>query len=250
MIDARLGDTVLPPAPISAGSMSTASVGPAVKAAAENARQKLLALAAADQKSPLYQARQEEMAFEAGNVTLKSNSAKSEPFAAILQRHRNQSVEGTSATKPLLSAQTPCHSFGAVFVEVAVDADLGMTRVRRVVAVFDVGRIVNRQMARSQFIGGIVWGISLALYEDTGVDWRYGRITNANLADYHVPVNADIPEIDVEALDIPDYQLDSLGARGIGEIGITGTGAAVCNAIFHATGKRIRELPITPDKLL
>ncbi len=125
-----------------------------------------------------------------------------------------------------------------------------MTRVKRVVAVYDVGRIVNRQTARSQFIGGVVWGISLALYEDTHVDWRYGRITNANLADYHVPVNADIPEIDVEALDIPDYQLDSVGARGIGEIGITGTGAAICNAIFHATGKRVRDLPITPDKLL
>jgi xanthine dehydrogenase YagR molybdenum-binding subunit len=155
-----------------------------------------------------------------------------------------------AATKPLLDPRTPCHSFGAIFAEVAVDADLGMTRVKRVVAVYDVGRIVNRQTARSQFIGGVVWGISLALYEDTYVDWRYGRITNANLADYHVPVNADIPEIDVEALDIPDYQLDSLGARGVGEIGITGTGAAICNAIFHATGKRVRDLPVTPDKLM
>jgi len=152
--------------------------------------------------------------------------------------------------KPTLDSHKPCHSFGAIFAEVGVDADLGMTRVKRVVAVYDVGRIVNRQTARRQFIGGIVWGISLALHEDTDVDWRYGRITNANLADYHVPVNADIPEIDVEALDIPDYQLDSLGARGIGEIGITGTGAAICNAIFHATGKRIRDLPTTSEKLL
>jgi xanthine dehydrogenase YagR molybdenum-binding subunit len=119
-----------------------------------------------------------------------------------------------------------------------------------VVAVYDVGRIVNQMMAKSQFAGGVVWGISLALHEDTNVDWRNGRITNANLADYHVPVNADIPDIHVEALDIPDYQIDSVGARGIGEIGITGTGAAVCNAIFHATGKRIRDSPITPDKLL
>ena len=152
--------------------------------------------------------------------------------------------------KPTLDSHKPCHSFGAIFAEVGVDADLGMTRVKRVVAVYDVGRIVNRQTAHRQFIGGIVWGISLALHEDTDVDWRYGRITNANLADYHVPVNADIPEIDVEALDIPDYQLDSLGARGIGEIGITGTGAAICNAIFHATGKRIRDLPTTSEKLL
>lgn len=123
-------------------------------------------------------------------------------------------------------------------------------RVKRAVAVYNVGRIINQQTARSQFIGGIVWGISLALHEDTNVDWRYGRITNANLADYHVLVNADIGEIDVSAIDIPDYQLDSVGARGSGEIGITGTGAAISNAIFHATGRRIRELPITPDRLL
>ena len=250
MIDARLGDTDLPPAPISAGSMSTASVGPAVKAAAENARQKLIALAVADRGSPLYRARPEEVAFDGGRVTLKSDPGKSETFAAILRRHGDQPVEATAATKPLLDPQTPCHSFGAIFAEVGVDADLGMTRVKRVVAVYDVGRIVNRQTARSQFIGGVVWGISLALYEDTHVDWGYGRITNANLADYHVPVNADIPEIDVEALDTPDYQLDSVGARGIGEIGITGAGAAICNAIFHATGKRVRDLPVTPDKLV
>jgi xanthine dehydrogenase YagR molybdenum-binding subunit len=250
MIDARLGDTDLPPGPISAGSMSTASVGPAVKAAAEDARQKLIALAVADQRSPLYAARQEEVEFYGGRVTLKSDPLKGETFAAILRRHGDKPVDATATTKPLLDPQTPCHSFGAIFVEVAVDGDLGTTRVKRVVAVYDVGRIVNRQTARSQFIGGVVWGISLALFEDTNVDWRYGRITNANLADYHVPVNADIPEIDVEALDIPDYELNSVGARGIGEIGITGTGAAICNAIFHATGKRIRDLPITPDKLL
>src|SRR5262249_15201825 len=160
-------------------------------------------------------------------------------------------VEATAKTMPQLDPQkVPCHSFGAVFAEVAVDPDLGMTRVRRVVAVYDVGRIVNRRTAQSQFIGGIVWGISLALYEATEIDWRNGRITNANLSDYHVPVNADIGEIDASAIDIPDYRLDTVGARGVGEIGITGTGAAVANAVFHATGKRIRDLPITPDKLL
>ena len=146
--------------------------------------------------------------------------------------------------------QYSVHSFGAVFAEVAVDPDVRMVRVRRVVAVFDVGKVLNEKLGRSQFIGGIVWGISLALFEDTHVDWRNGRITNANLADYLVPVNRDIGEIDVSALDVPDTKLDSLGARGIGEIGITGTGAAVANAIFHATGRRVRDLPITPDKLL
>jgi xanthine dehydrogenase YagR molybdenum-binding subunit len=250
MIEARLGDTDLPPGPISAGSMSTASVAPAVKAAAESARQKLIALAVADHKSPLYGAREEEVEFDGGRVRLKSDIEKGEAFERILRRQGNRPVEAVASTKPILDAKAPCHSFGAIFAEVGVDADLGTTRVKRVVAVYDVGRIINRQMARSQFIGGVVWGISLALLEDTHIDWRYGRITNANLADYHVPVNADIPEIDVEALDIPDYQLDSVGARGVGEIGITGTGAAICNAIFHATGKRVRDLPITRDKLL
>jgi xanthine dehydrogenase YagR molybdenum-binding subunit len=250
MIEARLGDTDLPPGPISAGSMSTASVAPAVKAAAESARQKLIALAVADHKSPLYGAREEEVEFDGGRVRLKSDIEKGEAFERILRRQGNRPVEAVASTKPILDAKAPCHSFGAIFAEVGVDADLGTTRVKRVVAVYDVGRIINRQMARSQFIGGVVWGISLALLEDTHIDWRYGRITNANLADYHVPVNADIPEIDVDALDIPDYRLDSVGARGVGEIGITGTGAAICNAIFHATGKRVRDLPITPDKLL
>jgi xanthine dehydrogenase YagR molybdenum-binding subunit len=251
LIDARLGDTGLPEAPISAGSMSTASITPAIKEAAEQARQKLINLAVADGMSPLHGARPEDVDFQNGNLLLKSDPGKAESFVEILKRNGNQPLEAKADAKPQLDPQkAPCHSFGAIFAEVAVDADFGMTRVRRVVAVYDVGRIINHQTARSQFIGGIVWGISLALYEETNVDWRYGRITNANLADYHVPVNADIPDIEASALDIPDYQLDSLGARGVGEIGITGTGAAIANAIFHATGKRIRDLPITPDKLL
>ena len=160
-------------------------------------------------------------------------------------------MEAVAKVTPELNQQeSPCHSFGAIFTEVAVDRDLGIVRTRRAVAFYDVGKIMNQKLAKSQFIGGIVWGISLALHEDTHVDERYGRITNANLADYHVPVNADIEKIDVSALDIPDFKLDSLGARGIGEIGITGTGAAIANAVYHATGKRIRQLPITPDKLL
>jgi xanthine dehydrogenase YagR molybdenum-binding subunit len=125
-----------------------------------------------------------------------------------------------------------------------------VVRVPRIVAVYDVGKLINEKTAKSQFIGGIVWGISLALHEDTHVDPGNGRILNANLAEYHVPVNADIGSIEVSAIDIPDTKIDPLGARGIGEIGITGTGAAIANAIYHATGKRVRDLPITPDKLM
>ena len=192
-IDARLGDSVLPPAPISAGSMSTASIGPAVMAAAEEARQKLIALAVADRRSAIGGARNDDVDFEDGRLALKSNRTRGEDFVTILRRNGNQPVEATASTKPLLDSHTLCHSFGAIFAEVAVDADVGMTRVKRVVAVYDVGRIVNQRTARSQFIGGIVWGISLAMLEETHIDWRYGRITNANLADYLVPTNAGYP---------------------------------------------------------
>jgi xanthine dehydrogenase YagR molybdenum-binding subunit len=181
----------------------------------------------------------------------KNSPQASESYRALLTRHSSESIEGTAHTEPDREAQRfSSHSFGAVFVEVAVDPQIGMVRVPRVVAVYDVGKLINEKTGRSQFIGGIVWGISLALHEATHVDGRSGRIVNANLAEYHVPVNADIGTIEVSALDIPDTKLDPLGARGIGEIGITGTGAAVANAIFHATGKRVRDLPITPDKLL
>lgn len=250
-VDARLGDTDLPEAPISAGSMSTASVGPAVKEAALQAKQKLLEMAIADPRSPVHGLNSDDVDFSDGKVFMKSSPAKSESYTTLLSRHGDQPIEATAKVKPQLNEKEfSSHSFGAVFAEVSVDPRLGTVRTRRIVAVYDVGRVINEKLAKSQFIGGIVWGVSLALHEDTHVDPRDGRIVNANLADYRVPVNADIGEIDVSAINIPDPNLDSIGARGIGEIGITGTGAAVVNAIYHATGKRIRELPVTPDKLL
>ena len=137
-----------------------------------------------------------------------------------------------------------------MFVEVHVDADLGTIRVPRVVGVYDVGRVLNQKTARSQLMGGIVWGIGMALMEETIIDSRTGRAVNANLAEYHVPVNADIGEIDVTFIDEHDAQVNPLGAKGIGEIGITGVAAALANAVYHATGRRVRDLPITLDKLI
>jgi xanthine dehydrogenase YagR molybdenum-binding subunit len=251
IIDVKIGDTTLPKAPISAGSMSTVSVMPAVQAAALQAREKLIALAAGDSQSPVYGVGTDQIDIQDGKIFQKSSPAKTESFTALIGRHGNQPIEGNASLKPTLDQKKfAAHSFGAVFAEVAVDPNIGQVRVRRIVAVFDVGKIMNHKTAQSQFIGGIVWGISLALFEDSHSDPQLGRFTNANLAEYLVPVNADIPEIDVTALDVPDMKLDRLGARGIGEIGITGTGAAVANAIYHATGKRVRDLPITPDKLL
>jgi xanthine dehydrogenase YagR molybdenum-binding subunit len=142
------------------------------------------------------------------------------------------------------------YSFGAQFAEVRVDADLGQIFVSRMVGAFDAGKILNAKTGRSQFMGGMIWGVSMALYEMDAYDERLARIVNNNLAEYHVPTNADVGSIDVLWVEDSDPEVSPMGARGIGEIGITGASAAVANAVYHATGKRIRDLPITPDKLL
>jgi xanthine dehydrogenase YagR molybdenum-binding subunit len=142
------------------------------------------------------------------------------------------------------------NSWGAVFAEVAVDKDTHMVKVRRVVATYDIGTLLNDKTGLNQLMGGITWGISFALYEQAHIDPVYGRVVNESLAEYHVPVNADIGKMDVTVLNIPDVKFNPVGSRGIGEIGITGAAAAVANAIYNATGKRIREYPITPDKIM
>ena len=142
------------------------------------------------------------------------------------------------------------NSWGAVFVEVAVDKDTHMVKVRRVVATYDIGTLMNDKTGTNQLMGGIVWGVSFALYEEAHMDQVYGRTANESLAEYHVPVNADIGVLDVTCLNIADTKFQPLGGRGIGEIGITGAAAAVANAIYNATGKRVREYPITPDKIM
>ena len=142
------------------------------------------------------------------------------------------------------------HAFGAVFVEVRVDDALGIVRVPRVVAAYGVGNLLNAKTAHSQLMGGIVWGLGMALFEESVRDVRNGRYVNGNLADYHVPVNADVRDIDIIVVPEHDPHVNPLGVKGIGEIGITGVAAAVANAVFHATGRRVRDLPITLDKLL
>lgn len=250
-IHAELGDTTMPHAPVSGGSQSAASVTPAVQAAAQQARLKLLTLATRDAASHFHGASTEELDFKNGNIFRKSTPDTSEKFTTLLARNGNQAVSATATAQPDQDVeQYSTHSWGAVFAEVAVDETLGMSHVRRVVAVYDIGTLLSGKTGKSQLIGGIVWGVSLALHESTHIDPRNGRPVNNNLAEYHVPVNADIGEIGVVTLNIPDKIFDPLGARGIGEIGITGAAGAVANAIYHATGKRIREAPITPDKLM
>ena len=250
----ELGNSQMPEAPVSGGSTTVASVAPAVQAAGKALRLKLLGIASADKRSPLFGATADQVGVDAttdgGELYLLADPAKREPMQAIAARH-GAPVEATAKAEPGDEKKKySMHSFGAVFVEVTVDEDLGEIRVPRVVGVYGVGKLMNEKTGYSQLMGGIVWGIGLALFEETLIDKREGRAVNGNLAEYHVPTNADIQAIDVQIVDEDDPHVNPLGAKGIGEIGITGVGAAIANAVFHATGRRVRDLPITLDKLL
>ena len=213
----ELGDTALPQAPVSGGSMTAASVGPAVLGACRALREKLAAMGIDDPAS----------------------ARPAEP------------VETQATAKPGEEEEKfASRSFGAVFAEVRVDEGTGVVRVPRVVAAYSVGRLMNAKLARSQLEGGIVWGMGMALLEESLLDERSGRFVNGNLAEYHVPVNADVQVIEVHVVPENDATFNPLGARGIGEIGITGVPAALANAVYHATGRRVRDLPITLDKLI
>jgi xanthine dehydrogenase YagR molybdenum-binding subunit len=246
----ELGDSDMPEAPVSGGSQSVASVAPAVQGAAMALREKLVALAVADGCSVVRGVAPEQIVIEDGLIGSRSGTRR-EAVAAILARAGKREIIADATARPgAEKKQFSMHSFGAVFTEVHVDRDLGEIRVPRVVARYSIGRLMNGKTGRSQLMGGIVWGIGMALMEESLLDGHSGRIVNANLADYHVPTNSDIGEIDVGVVAEDDPHINALGARGIGEIGITGVAAAIANAVYHAVGVRVRELPITLDKLL
>ena len=251
LVDVKLGDTSLPRSGGSGGSTTAASVCPAVWDAATQAKLKLAQLASSDQKSSLHGADVADLDTRDGKIFLKSSADAPESITGLLARNGGNPIEAM-ATSVLPSDRDTftSHSWGAVFAEVAVDAHTHMPLIRRVVATYDIGTLINKKTGINQLSGGIAWGIGMALHEEAHIDPKYGRTVNENFAEYHVPVNADIHEIDVTCLNIPDYKFSPMGARGIGEIGITGAAAAVCNAIYNATGKRIRDLPITLDKLM
>ncbi|MET0207927.1 MAG: xanthine dehydrogenase family protein molybdopterin-binding subunit, partial [Burkholderiaceae bacterium] len=253
----ELGNSQMPEAPVSGGSTTVASVAPAVQAAGKALRLKLVGIAAADGRSPLFGAHPDEVGVEVGinggggELYLLADPGRRETMQAIAARHDGGQVEVTAKAEPGDEKEKySMHAFGAIFVEVTVDEDLGEIRVPRAVGVYGVGKLMNEKTGYSQLMGGIVWGLSLALFEETMIDGRTGRAVNGNLAEYHVPTNADVQSIDVQIVDEDDPYVNPLGAKGIGEIGITGVGAAVANAVFHATGKRVRDLPITLDKVL
>jgi xanthine dehydrogenase YagR molybdenum-binding subunit len=249
----ELGDSRMPPAPVSGGSMTTASVLPAVQQAAKEALKKIVQATIADEKSPLHGKKEDEVVAANGRVYLKDAAPESGvTYAQVLAAKNQAAVEGESFMQPGKEReQYAFQSWGAQFIEVKVDTEIAKVTVSRVVSAFDVGKIINRKTAESQAYSGIIMGTGMALMEHTIYDHRDGGIINSNLADYAVPVNADIHSIDVHFIDKPDPYIDPfIGARGVGEITATGVAPAIANAIYHATGKRIRELPITPDKIL
>lgn len=244
----EMGDSALPAAPMAGGSSQTVSIAGAILAGAEKLTTELLRLAGND--SPVAGLRASEVRLTNEGVGSISDPARHESYRSILSRAARDEVSITAAgSAPLEMLKFAMHSSSAVFCELRVSSVTGEVRVDRLLGSFDCGTILNPKTAASQFKGGMIMGLGLALTEETLFDERSGRIMNASLADYHIPSHLDVPDIEVMWTDIPDPR-SPLGARGIGEIGITGVAAAVANAVFNATGKRVRDLPITLDKLL
>jgi xanthine dehydrogenase YagR molybdenum-binding subunit len=247
-ITVRYGDSLIPGSIMAGGSQQTAAIGGAVIAAHNALVAELLQLAG--NHSPLAGLSVEDLACEAGALVKRDEPERRESYQSILDRAQRDSVVVTKdAAQALETQHWSMHSHSAIFCEVRVNAVTGEVRVSRVLGAFDCGRILNHKTARSQFRGGIIMGLGMALMEETQFDERNGRVMNPSLWDYHLPVQLDVPEIDVIWTDIADPHTP-MGAHGVGEIGITGVAAAVANAVYNATGKRIRDLPITLDKLL
>ena len=256
-VEVALGDTSLPEGPVSGGSMATASVIPAVLAAADDAIKSLLTVATTTPGSPFEKRKNDELAFESGRVFVKANGpASGVPFADLLRRADLRFVTGSGKSNATFGEEKKekpkfsTHSYGCHFVEVTWQAEIARLRVNRVVSVMDAGRIINPLTGRNQIEGAVVMGIGMALFEHTAYDPQNGAPINSNVADYIMAVNADVPKLEVHFLEYPDKEINPLGARGIGEIGLAGIAAAITAATHHATGVRIRELPITIDKLI
>ena len=247
----ELGDTRMPETPVSGGSQTAASTGSAVQQTCMDLRARAVQMAIADPGSPVHGLGADELDVREGRIFVKANPTRGETYAELIKRSGQPSIEIRSKSQGTAEdAMYSRHSFGSVFAEVLVDPDLGEVRLSKIVGVYGVGTILNAKTARSQLIGGVVYGIGMALLEKTVMDARYARVVNHDLAEYHVPVNRDVPEIDIRFVDEFDPHVSLMGAKGVGEIGITGVVAAIGNAVYHATGVRVRDLPVTPDKVM
>ncbi len=251
-VEFRSGTSDLPDAGIAGGSAHTATAGMAIHNAGADVIAQLADLATSDERSPLFGAGNAGVTARDGRLFRRDDESRGESYADILGRAGRAQIEGrgNSAANPAAQATYAMHAHGAVFAEVKVDPDLGQMRVTRVVGAFAAGRIINPRMVCSQLCGGMIWGVSFALHEQAVMDARSGRPMNPNLAEYHIPVNADVPFVEAILVEERDPHVNALGIKGVGEIGVTGTAGAVANAVWHAAGIRVRKFPITLDRLI
>jgi xanthine dehydrogenase YagR molybdenum-binding subunit len=251
-VEFRAGHSALPNGGLAGGSAQTATVGAAMHEAGADVIAKLAELAMSDERSPLFGAGNEGVIARDGRLFRRDDESRGESYGDILARAHLAEIEGrgSGAADPAAQSNFAMHAHGAVFAEVKVDPELGQIRATRLVGAFAAGRVINPRMVLSQYYGGMIWGVSFALQERAITDTRSGRVMNANLAEYHVPVNADVPSLEAILVEEHDPHVNALGIKGVGEIAITGSAGAVANAVWHATGVRVREFPITLDRLI
>ncbi|WP_017539173.1 xanthine dehydrogenase family protein molybdopterin-binding subunit [Nocardiopsis halophila] len=250
-VEARYGDTELPTTVAAVGSAGTGAIASAVHTAASALREQMVARAVADPASPLYGTDPGRVEAAGGRMFPQGGSGGGEAYTDVLRRHMMSDAEALGAWDPPgADGGYAAATFGAQFAEVGVDPDLGLVRVRRMLGVFAPGRVLNAKTARSQLMGGMLWGVGHALLEATRMDPGSGRWANASMGDYLLPVNADAPEVRVEFAEVEDAVVNPLGAKGVGEVGVVGASAAIANAVHHATGRRFRDLPITIEAVL
>jgi xanthine dehydrogenase YagR molybdenum-binding subunit len=251
-LEFRAGSSDLPDAGIAGGSAHTATAGLAIHCAGVDAITRLAELAMNDERSPLFGANNAGVVARGGRLLRRDDDKRSESYADILTRAGLAEIEGrgSGGADPAVQNAYSMHAHGAVFAEVKVDPELGQIRTTRLVGAFAAGTIINPRLVQSQYYGGMIWGVSFALHEQAVLDQRSGRVMNANLAEYHVPVNADVPSLEAILVEEHDPHVNALGIKGVGEIGITGTAGAIANAVWHATGVRVRRFPITIEQII
>ena len=249
-VTAKLGDSDLPAAPVEGGSFTTSSVGSAIFGACRAVQKELLRLAQKRKDSALAGAKLDDVVFADGKIRHKNDAGREVLIADAMRAGKVDRIEKQASAGPNEKSKYSHSTHSAIFAEVKIDEELGVIRVTRVVNAVAAGRILNPKIVESQILGGVVWGIGMALHEETSTDHQFGRFMNHSLGEYHVPVNADVHAVDVILVEEKDDEINPLGVKGVGEIGIVGTAAAIANAIYHATGTRVRDLPITLDTLL